>query len=426
MIICLWLTYSVNGFRPPTSPILLSDSNGGSAIRQLLFAAAAGLGIRRVVTSDALAHVVRARSVDIFIGVMLLGSSVWSERPGLTIKRSIVFCFGLITIVAATHMTRRPVHLMQRIIFGFTASVAWVSIAGWFVLPRNCVENPARPGLAGIAGHPNTLAPFLVLGFLISLGFRSPGMKGIAQKFGQVGLVLGALMTGSMTSIMLMLVGSGCYTYLRFDRYKRGAVNAFAAVIGSYLAVVGPAQAKLQILNAMGRDASLSGRGELWAKVGAEISQRPILGCGYGAFWIEGKGRELVTTWNPRQSHHAYLDVLTDLGIIGLIMVLLVYPLRMFASWERIAGEVGTPQRLAAASIVSVCVGVMGSYGFAQSFYFKMDSFPFFIMSWCILLIANRTPTALSGEYSLPDDCPSLARRPRRSLLIPQATLSSR
>lgn len=400
--IVLWMLYSVSGFRIPTTPITLSDSNGGSAIRQLLFAASGGLAIRRLMSAGALSRAAQVRVVEVCLFMLLAGSALWSDFPGLTIKRSLVFMFGLVTLITATHMTKRPVALMQLIVFYFTAGVAWASLAGWVALPRNCVENPARPGLAGIAGHPNTLAPFVALGFVLSLGVRHSLGRGLLVRFGQAGQLIATVMTGSMTTLSMLVVCVGVYVYLVIDRYRRGTIHVVAAILGAYIFVVGPTQAKGDVLAAMGRDASLSGRGELWAKIGEQIAQRPVFGCGYGAFWTEGKGRALVTTWNPRQSHHAYLDVLTDVGIVGLIFVLLVFPIRTMVSWFHIAGERRTNQRSAAASMTALAFGVMFSYGFAQSFYFKMDSIAFFLLTWCVLLLTNRTHNGMNAEFTQP------------------------
>ena len=409
-MIIIWMLYSVNGFRPPTSPIVLTDENGGSGMRQMIFAGSGMIAIRRLAITGSAASVIRARFPELALLGFLMFSAAWSEVPALTIKRSLVFGFGLITLMTATHMARHPVQLMQRIVFGFTASIAWISLAGWVALPRNCVENPARPGLAGIAGHPNTLAPFLVLGFIVSLGFTSKGKKLIGQRFGQVGQLIATVMTGSMTSLSLLVVCIAMYTYLIIDRSRRGAVHIGMAVVGTYIGIVGPDQAKGDVLAAMGRDASLSGRGELWARIGEQISLRPILGCGFGAFWTEGKGRELVHTWNPRQSHHAYLDVLTDLGAVGLVIVLLSFPIRAIVRWQDAAGPCGSQQRSAAASMTALSIGVMSSYGFAQSFYFKMDSIPFFFLVWCMLLLTNSTSTRLDNELG----GQGVTRTPRR------------
>jgi O-antigen ligase len=150
-----------------------------------------------------------------------------------------------------------------------------------------------------------------------------------------------------------------------------------------------------------GRDASLSGRDALWSIVFNEGKQHPVFGKGYGAFWTEGKGRELVQTWNPRQSHNAYLDVWLDLGILGLIGVGLCFHVALFTHWSRVRGDIGSPRRRAMAALYAAAFGYMLSYAFAQSFLLRFDSFPFLVLTWSTLLITNRDHNGINQEFPI-------------------------
>jgi exopolysaccharide production protein ExoQ len=62
------------------------------------------------------------------------------------------------------------------------------------------------------------------------------------------------------------------------------------------------------------------------------IAERPILGHGYSGFWNEDS-REvqylwLKAGWRAPDSHNGYLDVLVELGPVGLILYL--------AAWSRV------------------------------------------------------------------------------------------
>ena len=102
----LWMLYSVNGFRPPTQPIVLSDSNSGGAIRQLVFTLAFLLGVRRLVLSRSISRVLGMRAVDLCLVLLLLGSVLWSASPNLTIKRGLVFLFGTTALLTIVHQSR--------------------------------------------------------------------------------------------------------------------------------------------------------------------------------------------------------------------------------------------------------------------------------------------------------------------------------
>ena len=83
----------------------------------------------------------------------------------------------------------------------------------------------------------------------------------------------------------------------------------------------------------LGRDTSLTGRGPLWHEVVHVIAQRPLLGHGYAGFWNEDSREVLYlwlrAGWRAPDSHNGYLDVMVQLGIVGLLAYL--------AMWGRVA-----------------------------------------------------------------------------------------
>lgn len=93
------------------------------------------------------------------------------------------------------------------------------------------------------------------------------------------------------------------------------------------------------VLDATGRDLTLSDRTILWTDVLNNAANNPVLGVGFGAFWV---GREALTLyafpnwdkktpWRPHQGHNGYIDVYVDLGLVGEALVLLMI-------WSALAG----------------------------------------------------------------------------------------
>jgi exopolysaccharide production protein ExoQ len=83
-------------------------------------------------------------------------------------------------------------------------------------------------------------------------------------------------------------------------------------------------------LTAMGRDETLTGRTGLWNDILANASKQPLLGVGFGAFWVGPIGYDLyplsnwskVTPgWRPNQGHNGYLDVYVELGLVGIMLL---------------------------------------------------------------------------------------------------------
>ena len=398
--VVFWMIYMVNGFRLPTAPIEISDKNAGATVRQLVFSACGGIALFRLLCTRCLGPILVLRwPMVCLIGLIFL-SCLWSERPELTIKRGIIFVFGALSLMVLVHGSKRPTALMLRTVVFFVGVVASLSILFYIVLPTACTVNPARPGLAGVSVHPNTLAPFLSIGLILSFAFRAEtGVDKLMLRVSQIASGMALFMAFSVTTLATTMIGVGIYVFLVSSSYRRGVIQLLAIGIISVVSVVGLQTVKGELFDAAGRDESLSGRGDLWQAVQYEIEKTPMVGHGFGSFWVEGKGRELVQTWNPRQSHHAYLDVLLDLGVLGLIIVILLFVVRLLLAWPRVSGCVNSDQRRASGAMIAVAFSYMVFYAFGQSYLLRFDAFPFFVLFWITLLITNRDRNCMESEY---------------------------
>jgi O-antigen ligase len=110
---------------------------------------------------------------------------------------------------------------------------------------------------------------------------------------------------------------------LQFAKVKRHLwsfliATVLVAAIANALFAVNSA-----VLEASGRDASLTGRTGIWETVLSEPIN-PVLGTGYTAFWL---GERLQRIWAlyPRtpliQAHNGYLEVYLNLGVVGLALL---------------------------------------------------------------------------------------------------------
>ena len=71
---------------------------------------------------------------------------------------------------------------------------------------------------------------------------------------------------------------------------------------------------------------ALTGRVPLWNFVGEQLSGNELQGYGWGAFWLVERTLTAhdALGWYPRHSHNAYLQVVVNLGIIGLMISLAI------------------------------------------------------------------------------------------------------
>ena len=69
--------------------------------------------------------------------------------------------------------------------------------------------------------------------------------------------------------------------------------------------------------SAAGRDATLTGRTQVWASLVPILMKSPIVGGGFGVFWTPER-RDL---FQISGAHNGYLDVLLGLGFVGIFLV---------------------------------------------------------------------------------------------------------
>jgi O-antigen ligase len=127
----------------------------------------------------------------------------------------------------------------------------------------------------------------------------------------------------SKTSLIALVMGITVVLALQFSMVKRHlwsfliATVLIAAISNELFSLKGA------VLEAAGRDASLTGRTGIWQTVLSEPIN-PLLGTGYASFWL---GERLQRIWDlyPRtpllQAHNGYIEVYLNLGVAGVVLL---------------------------------------------------------------------------------------------------------
>jgi exopolysaccharide production protein ExoQ len=92
---------------------------------------------------------------------------------------------------------------------------------------------------------------------------------------------------------------------------------------------------------ALGKDATLTGRTELWEAVLGSIGQRAGLGYGYGAFWhtaAESESLFAAIGWRAWHAHNAFLDLWLNLGVLGVLLFTALFVWAATAALRRLRG----------------------------------------------------------------------------------------
>ena len=78
----------------------------------------------------------------------------------------------------------------------------------------------------------------------------------------------------------------------------------------------------------MGKDVTFTGRIDIWIGILHNAQSYILTGCGFQSFWVSGnpflEEWYQIYYWLPLQSHNGFIDILNELGIIGLILFILI------------------------------------------------------------------------------------------------------
>ena len=149
-------------------------------------------------------------------------------------------------------------------------------------------------------------------------------------------LCVGSNSKTALVGLLLLLLLMALFTGLRAHATLYGGV-AFG-LVGTGLLAAGFVTTNLgPITQSLGKDATLTGRTQLWTDVIHEIGTRPWFGFGWLGFWtgkMDGPSRYVLerNLWNPPNAHNAVLEVMINLGIVGAILFLIPYLRGLFRS----------------------------------------------------------------------------------------------
>jgi exopolysaccharide production protein ExoQ len=257
-------------------------------------------------------------------------SLTWSTEPSLTARRYIsLLCICAAGVGLTRQLTPRElVHLVVAVTclwigVGLAAELATGKLRPWEPEYRfSGMLHPNRQGLYGA---------LLVLGALAELSL-TPRYRRLWILLGLVGMGV-LFISKSRTSAGALIAVLFLLCVLKPDRKRiMGAIAAgtalcLAIAVGQFLG--SQSDDLLEGLVSMGRSddtEALTGRLPLWTELTYFVADRPILGHGYGAFWTTERTEYIsgILFWAVPSAHSAYFEAMLDMGVIGLVLLVLL------------------------------------------------------------------------------------------------------
>jgi O-antigen ligase len=273
-------------------------------------------------------------------------SWLWSVEPTRSLRE--IVRLGIYAVVAVLMVRRFRVHELMFMLL-VVCAVAIAADAAADVRAGTFRPWQAEFRLGG-ALHPNHLGR---LGAIVAMiGFAAawePRYRCCASMIFAGGIVV-VILSASRSGLIGLVAGVTAITYLGLParRIVFHATCAVAALgIGLLICAVSPTSLADRLSSAvlMGRteDAgSLTGRMPLWTEMWKDGAERRWQGFGYGGYWTVDRNYELagVIEWFPTHSHSAYMELLIDLGLIGLLLCLAI-ALVSIAGYARLVAATG-------------------------------------------------------------------------------------
>ncbi|MCC5635516.1 O-antigen ligase family protein [Nostoc sp. CHAB 5844] len=283
--------------------------------------------------------VVYVLSKDKFIWLLvaLAGISVfWSSIPELTRARSIALAG---TTIFGLYLATRYTLKEQLQLFAWMFGIAIVFSCLFAVaLPQYGLMAGLHAGAwRGIYNHKNVLGKIMVPSIFIflCLAFNDKKNRFLLWCGCILSIILLILSTSksSLLNFVLLLGALGIYQVFRWQlNFMMPAITGLAT-IGFGIKIWLSANAD-RLLASVGKDATLTGRTDLWPLVLDKIWERPLLGYGFGSFWYgwesEAASIWYASGWSPPNAHNGLLDLFLDLGILGVTIYLLAFCLNFF------------------------------------------------------------------------------------------------
>jgi exopolysaccharide production protein ExoQ len=277
--------------------------------------------------SEPLRNLFRTRPFMILLVFTFL-SAIWSDAPGLTLRRSIALA---LTFVFGAYLASRFTLKEQFRLLAWAFAICIVFSFIFELLGLNPSEG--IPGWYGVFFHKTELGRNFALGALVFLFWKR--VEPDHRKLALLGFIFSAILvvlSRDVTSLVTLLVLLIVFPYVeRVIRWN--TARAIAAIIALLmfggLSILYVSEHLGEVTGLLGKDPLLTGRVPLWILSAAMALRRPWLGYGFSASWLPDDAYTQriwhVLGWMPPHAHNGVLELWLELGLIGTSIFMLIY-----------------------------------------------------------------------------------------------------
>jgi O-antigen ligase len=254
-------------------------------------------------------------------------SIAWSSAPDVSLRRCIALVF---TMLFGVYLCQRYElsTILRLLAVACTLNIV-ISIVLIVAVPSMGVS-PVDGRWRGVFGHKNSLGQNLLVALIVCAAIDVKSRSQQALRWGGIAVATIFLWLSDSRGPFVALLPLVPLALLIWSSRFGVVASATVALPILTLTLIGAAVAFLnpdEMFDVLGKDATLTGRTELWALVQSAIGERPVLGYGYSAFWqtSEGPSRAIweLIRWDAPGAHNGYMELWLGLGILGPVIVVM-------------------------------------------------------------------------------------------------------
>ena len=262
-----------------------------------------------------------AHPLTLLLLAVAAASMSWSNAPDITVRRTIAV--SATTAFGWYVVSRFTIREILQLVAAALGVAAVLSLLYGIFRPDFATE--AGQSWRGVYQNKNVLARAMVFS---SMAFLLLSLdQGSRRWVVLTGATLSAtlvLLSRSTTGLVVLLALAFLVTFSGGLKL-RATVLVPLLITGGLLVAAGLVWlwAHADAVTAdVGKDATLTGRTDLWNVAITMIARRPWLGYGYGGFWRGWTGESAefwrAVGWETPHAHNGFLDLALDLGVLGV------------------------------------------------------------------------------------------------------------
>lgn len=246
-------------------------------------------------------------------------STFWSVAPAVTLEHALWLV--LTTLFGVYIAARFSFQEQLELVLWMTVLAAVTSFIVAQVAPEIGIHPPPlhTGQWRGVFLQKNVLSRYMALGAILTLYYGKP--LGLLRwpMFGLMTFIL--FLSGGATGILVLIVLTLTIPFYHIVRFRHMVAVGALLISIPFLTV---ASAWLSsnydnILRALNRDETLTGRTDLWSAGFAVMGEQPLFGHGFRASFQEGSEILNLIEWRSAPfAHNQWIDTGLDLGIITL------------------------------------------------------------------------------------------------------------